>query len=168
MKSIITSQEKQFPDGAAITLPAADGGTTTMKYHPTARGLGFLLLVVVVVVALAVFSPLSQAQTATEETKGMDSGNYNIQQSIEAGYRTTDINGNIATYDTFINLGSGIRLFDYTLDMRSLNHNGFLFDNLSFSNFGYGGDPNDVTRLRIEKNKIYDSRQSAKPLYFDA
>ena len=129
-----------------------------MKYHPTARGLGFLLLVVVVVVALAVFSPLSQAQTATEETKGMDSGNYNIQQSIEAGYRTTDINGNIATYDTFINLGSGIRLFDYTLDMRSLNHNGFLFDNLSFSNFGYGGDPNDVTRLRIEKNKIYDFR----------
>ena len=31
-----------------------------------------------------------------------------------------------------------------------------LFDNLSFSNFGYGGDPNDVSRLRIEKNKWYD------------
>ena len=42
--------------------------------------------------------------------------------------------------------------------MRSLDHHGFLFDNLSFSNFGYGGDPNDVTRLRIEKNKWYDFR----------
>ena len=60
------------------------------------------------------------------------------------------------TYDTFINLGPGVRLFDYTLDMRSLNHQGFLFDNLSFSNFGYGGDPNDVSRLHIDKNKWYD------------
>ena len=42
--------------------------------------------------------------------------------------------------------------------MRSLDHKGLLFDNLSFTNFGYGGDPNDVTRLRIEKNKWYDFR----------
>ena len=49
-----------------------------------------------------------------------------------------------------------MRLFDYTLEMRSLNHQGFLFDNLSFSNFGYGGDPNDVSRLHIDKNKWYD------------
>ena len=49
-----------------------------------------------------------------------------------------------------------MRLFDYTLDMRSLNHQGLLFDTLSFSNFGYGGDPNDVSRLHIDKNKWYD------------
>ena len=53
---------------------------------------------------------------------------------------------------------SGLRLFDYTVDMRSINHQGIFFDNLSFSNFGYGGDPNDVSRLRIEKNKWYDFR----------
>ena len=29
---------------------------------------------------------------------------------------------------------------------------------LVFSNFGYGGDPNDVSRLRIQKNKYYDFR----------
>ena len=57
-----------------------------------------------------------------------------------------------------MNLGSGLRLFDYTLNMRSLDHNGLSFDNLDFSNFGYGGDPNDVTRLRLEKNKWYDFR----------
>src|ERR1700733_15740423 len=40
--------------------------------------------------------------------------------------------------------------------MRSLDHNGLLFDTLAFSSFGYGGDPNDVSRLRIDKNKWYD------------
>ena len=42
--------------------------------------------------------------------------------------------------------------------MRSIDHHGFLFDNLTFSNFGYGGDPNNVSRMRIEKNKWYDFR----------
>src|ERR1700685_1686766 len=111
-----------------------------------------------VLAAVLACAPLSHAQNGAGETKGIDSGDYNIQQSVEAGYRTSSINGNINTYDTFVNLGSGLRLFDYTLDMRSLDHKGFLFDNLSFSNFGYGGDPNDVTRLRIGKNKAYDFR----------
>jgi hypothetical protein len=102
------------------------------------------------------FAPvLSQAQTENGETKGINSGNYNIQQSVEAGYRYDWINGNQDTYDTFVNLGTGLRLFDYTLNMHSVDHNGLLFDNLSFTNFGYGGDPDDVSRLRIDKNKWY-------------
>ncbi len=125
-----------------------------VRYCPAARGLSFLI----VVGALLVSSPLSHGQTGSSETKGIDSGNYNIQESIEAGYRSAWINGNTNTYDTFVNLGSGLRLFDYSLDMRSLDHNGILFDTLGFSNFGYGGDPNDVTRLRIDKNKWYDFR----------
>ncbi|MGA7926805.1 MAG: hypothetical protein WCA20_12480, partial [Candidatus Sulfotelmatobacter sp.] len=125
-----------------------------MRYRPAARGISFLILVV----ALLASSPLSDAQNGPAETKGIESGNYNVQQSVEVGYRTTYIDGNTDTYDTFVNLGQGPRLFDYTLDMRSLDHNGFLFDNLSFSNFGYGGDPNDVTRLRLDKNKWYDFR----------
>ncbi|HXN72014.1 MAG TPA: hypothetical protein VN861_05620, partial [Candidatus Acidoferrales bacterium] len=103
--------------------------------------------------------PTARAQdNNAAESKGINSGDYNIHSSIEAGYRLSEINGNQNTYDTFENLNSGLRLFDYTLEMRSLDHNGFLFDNLSFSNFGYGGDPNDVTRLRIQKNKLYDFR----------
>jgi hypothetical protein len=98
----------------------------------------------------------SCAQDSSSESKGTNSGNYNIQQSVEFGYRLNEVNGNQETYDTFVNLGSGIRLFDYTLDMRSLNHQGILFDDLNFSNFGYGGDPNDVSRLHIDKNKWYD------------
>src|SRR3984957_1264499 len=111
------------------------------------------------IVAVALFlSPSAQAQDDTGGSKGIDSGDYSIHQSIEFGYRANEINGNKDTYDTFENLGSGVRLFDYTLEMRSLDHKGLLFDNLSFSNFGYGGDPNDVSRLRMDKNKLYDFR----------
>jgi len=115
------------------------------------RPLGLL-----VVVAALFFSPASRAQDNSEEVKGVDSGNYNVEQTVELGYRGSWINGNQNTYDTFVDLASGPRLLDYTLNMRSLNHQGLLFDNLNFSNFGYGGDPNDVSRLRIEKNKWYE------------
>jgi hypothetical protein len=100
-------------------------------------------------------------QTLTQiadESAGKTSGNYNIQQTVEFGYRDSMIDGNLNNYNTFENLSSGVRLFDYTVDMRSINHQGILFDNLTFSNFGYGGDPNDVSRLRIGKNKWYDFR----------
>src|ERR1700691_2799411 len=105
--------------------------------------------------------PASRAQDNSGSpagSQGVDSGGYNIRQSVEFGYRADWINGNQDTYDTFVNLGQGVRLFDYTLEMRSLDHKGLAFDDLSFSNFGYGGDPNDVSRLRIEKNKWYDFR----------
>ena len=94
----------------------------------------------------------------TSETPGKTSGNYNTQQNIEFGYRDSTIHGNLSNYDTFLNYGSGWRLFDYDLDMHSANHRGLLFDDLSFDNFGYGGDPNSVSRLRIDKNKWYDFR----------
>ncbi|MGB8654910.1 MAG: hypothetical protein WCD23_10345, partial [Candidatus Acidiferrales bacterium] len=100
----------------------------------------------------------SLAQNPAADTPGINSGDYNIQQTIEAGYRGSWINGNKDTYDTFENLGSGLRLFDYSLQMRSLDHRGIFFDTLTFSNFGYGGDPNDVSRLRIQKDKYYDFR----------
>jgi hypothetical protein len=105
------------------------------------------------------FVPSAKAQTPTgEESPGKTSGNYNVQESIEFGYRDSMVGGNLNNYLTFDNPSSGVRLFDYTMNMRSLNHQGILFDNLSLSNFGYGGDPNEVSRLRMEKNKWYDFR----------
>lgn len=114
------------------------------------------LLAALLAAILLASPPLCIAQSSSSESQGVESGMYNIQQTVEFGYRANEINGNQDTYNTFINLGSGVRLFDYTLDVRSLNHQGLFFDNLNFSNFGYGGDPNDVSRLRINKNKWYD------------
>jgi hypothetical protein len=94
------------------------------------------------------------AQQADELT-GLDQGNYNIKQSIEFGYRFSNVNGSEQTYDTMVNLQSGARLLGFTTEMRSLDHHGSFFDRLYLSNFGYGGDPNDVSQLRISKNRWY-------------
>ena len=112
----------------------------------------------VIFIAAFFFSPAVRAQDSAEESKGINSGDYNIHQIIEFGYRSSNINGNMNTYNTFENLGSGVRLFDFEVKMHALDHNGLLFDNLTFSNFGYGGDPNNVSRMHVEKNKWYDFR----------
>ena len=122
-----------------------------MSERTVVRPLSVLLLG-----TMFLFSPALRAQTSSEEPEGTDAGNYHIQQTAEFGYRQTWIDGNQDTYQTFVGLNNGARLLDYTLSMRSLDHQGLLFDNLNFSNYGYGGDPDDVSRLRVNKNKWYD------------
>jgi len=117
-----------------------------------------LILVCVGSTRAQIQQPDQSLTVSTDESAGKKSGNYDIQQSAEFGYRDSMIGGNLNNYNTFEDFSSGFRLFDYTVDMRSIDHRGILFDNLSFSNFGYGGDPNDVSRLRVEKNKWYDFR----------
>lgn len=90
-----------------------------------------------------------------EEQKGIDQGNYNVKQAIEFGGRITSISGDTQGYDTFVNLQQGARLLGFTTEMTSLDHHGTLFDRFSFNNFGYGGDPNTVSRLRVAKNTWY-------------
>jgi hypothetical protein len=104
---------------------------------------------------LVFFLPPARAQQ-DEEQKGVDQGNYNIRQSIEFGGRFTNISGDSQAYNTFVNLQQGPRLLDFTTEMRSLDHHATMFDRLYFSTFGYGGEPNLVSRLRISKNKWYN------------
>ena len=119
-------------------------------------GAGSKKVVALLAVVLALV-PWKQTRAQQEpERAGIDQGNYNIKQSIEFGYRFTNTNGNEDTYNTFVNLQQGARLLDFSTEMRSIDHRGVLFDRLYFSNFGYGGDPNNVSRLRISKNKWYD------------
>jgi hypothetical protein len=106
--------------------------------------------------ALLFFPSAALAQGSTETQEGTNSGNYNIKQTFEIGYRWEGITGNRATYTTFVNLNPGPRLFEHSLELRSLNHQGMLFDNFSLNSFGYGGDPNNATRLRINKDKWYN------------
>ena len=120
------------------------------------HGRGMVALSLMLFAALLLALPSRAQDSSSEASPGKNAGDYKVQQSIEAGYRWSGINGNNDTYDTFVNLGQGFRLLDYTLDMRSLDHHGIFFDDLNFSNFGYGGDPNDVTRLHLDKNKWYD------------
>lgn len=98
--------------------------------------------------------PAVQAQQADEQ-KGIDQDNYNIKQSIEFGGRFTSVSGDQQAYDTFVNLQQGPRLLGFTTEMRSLDNRGTFFDRFFFNNFGYGGDPNVVSTVRISKNKWY-------------
>lgn len=93
---------------------------------------------------------------AQQPVEGVDNGNYHYQGSFEFGYRFVDTHGSQGVYDTFVNEQEGPRLLEQTLNMRSLDHQGFLFDDLFMSSFGWGGDPENSGRLRLSRNKWYD------------
>lgn len=115
----------------------------------------FLPFVLSALMAAVFLAPSLRAQQVDDE-KGIDQGNYNIKQSIEFGGRFTSVGGDQQAYDTMVNLQQGPRLLGFTTEMHSLDPHGSLFDRFYFSNFGYGGDPNDVSVLRISKNKLYN------------
>jgi hypothetical protein len=91
----------------------------------------------------------------TESNEGQPFGGFVVKQSAEFGGLISDFTGSQAMWDSLVNLGTGPRLMEYTLDMRSPNHTGKLFDDFSFSNFGYGGEPLNVSRLRFSKGAAY-------------
>lgn len=107
-------------------------------------------------------SPASAAASPAPpaEPDGVTSGGYQIHSSIELGYRVNGVTGSDDMYDTLVNLREGPRFLDQTLSMQSLDHQGLLFDDLYLSSFGWGGDPNNVTRLRVDKNKWYNLQSS--------
>ena len=102
-------------------------------------------------------------QSASGEPTGVTSGGYLIHSSVELGYRSNTVTGSGDMYDTLVNLQQGPRLLDQTLSMQSVDHQGFLFDNLYLNSFGWGGDPNNALRLRADKNKWYNLRGQFPP-----
>jgi hypothetical protein len=116
------------------------------------------LLSVLIVVFLGSGSTLAQSgsQSQPGNPEEVTRGGYVIHQSTEVGYRFSDQTGSGDLYNTLVNLHSGGRVLDQTLTMRSQMHQGLLFDNLFINSFGWGGDPNNVLRARIDKNKWYD------------
>jgi hypothetical protein len=110
----------------------------------------------IVFVVSVMFLAASSAGQSTTPPEGVDNGNYNYQGSFEFGYRFVDTKGNGSVYDTYVNEQQGPRLLEQTLSMRSLNHQGMLFDTFYWSSFGWGGDPENASRLRVSKNKWYN------------
>jgi hypothetical protein len=104
-------------------------------------------------------SPTASPAPSTEPD-GMTGGGYQIHSSVELGYRSTDVTGSGDMYDTLVNLQTGPRILDQTLTMQSVDHQGLLFDNLYLNSVGWGGDPNNYLRLRVDKNKWYKMQSS--------
>ena len=73
--------------------------------------------------------------TSAQQESGIDLGNYHTNFDIEAGYRFVGTEGNASMYSTWVNMQQGPRILSSNLSMRSLNHDGFLFDRLNMSSF---------------------------------
>jgi len=102
----------------------------------------------------------SSAQNPPADPDGINTAGYVVHSSIEFGYRSTDLTGSGAMFDTLVNSQTGPRILDQTLSMQSLDHQGLLLDNLYLNSFGWGGDPNNALRLRADKNKWYNLQGS--------
>ena len=117
-----------------------------------------LLLLLSKLVVEAQSTASSTDPNSPPQPEGVESGGYVIHQSTEIGYRTANVTGSQAMYDTLVDLRSGPRLLDQTLSMESQAHDGLLFDNLFITSFGWGGEPNNGLHARINLDKWYDFR----------
>jgi hypothetical protein len=126
--------------------------------------MSFRLKRLLVTIALLSVAARAQNQGNANQTQSQPEGwegyGYVVHQSVDVGYRANDITGSEQMYNTLVNLRSGPRLLDQSLTMQSQNHDGTLFDNLFLNSFGWGGDPNNALRLRLDKNKWYDFRSA--------
>jgi hypothetical protein len=124
--------------------------------RPGLAALAVLLCSLIVFASGLLFAQSADKPNPSAEPEGVTSAGYLIHSSAEIGYRANDVTGSGDMYDTLVNLQQGPRLLDQTLSMRSVNHQGLLFDDLSINSFGWGGDPNNALRLRADKNKWYN------------
>jgi hypothetical protein len=116
-----------------------------------------LLLVTVVLLHVAARAQSGGSGNSQDQTpEAWEHGGYLIHQSMEIGYRVSDVTGSEPVYNTLVDLRGGPRLLEQSLSMQSQNHDGLLFDNLFIDSFGWGGDPNNALRARIDKSKWYD------------
>jgi hypothetical protein len=73
------------------------------------------------------------------------------------GARIADQSGSGPMYNTLVNLHTGPRVMGQTFEMHALpgkDHG--LFDNLSAFGSGFGGDPNNLAKLNMQKSKFYE------------
>jgi hypothetical protein len=87
--------------------------------------------------------------------RGENTGDYNVMESFETGYRFASVSGNDGTYRADVNYGNGIRLLSSNLSVNSRDGHGKWFDQIVLTTIGLGNDPYQAVTLRIEKNKLY-------------
>ena len=108
------------------------------------------------------------AAAPSDSQEGKDIGGFHVTQSIEFGGRINETTGSTAMYDTLVNYQSGARILDQSLTMQAKDQEE-IFDTLTLSSFGWGGDPEQAARLRIAKYSWYNFSGSYQHMqnYFD-
>lgn len=115
--------------------------------------LAFLILVT----AAPVFCqrPVAPTDEPVGSQRGTDHDGYNIENSVETGYRLRLIDGNLGKYRSDVNYGNGFRLLSASLAIRSKEGRGRYFDELTFNTLGLGNDPYESASVRVQKNRVY-------------
>jgi hypothetical protein len=119
---------------------------------------------------LAFSAACACAQNAPARSPDKVIDGYIVHQSVDLGGHIADHSGSGSVYDTLINLQSGPRILDESLELRAADPSyAIFFDHLSSNSFGYGGDPNSVSFLNMSKGRLYDFRGSFRRdrQYFD-
>ncbi len=87
--------------------------------------------------------------------RGQNTGDYNVVNSVETGYRFALIDGDLGKYRSDVNYGNGIRVLGSNLTVNSRDGHGRWFDQIVLTTLGLGNDPYESASLRVEKNKLY-------------
>jgi len=92
---------------------------------------------------------------STISARGENTGNYNIVQSWEFGYRFASVGGDGGKYRSDVNYGDGVRLLSSYLTIDSRDGHGRWFDEIALTTQGLGSDPYQSVTLRVQKNRWY-------------
>jgi hypothetical protein len=114
-----------------------------------------------ILIIFAAFGALEAQQTVapTQEPlgspRGENTGNYNITNSFETGYRWSLVGGDLGMYRSDVNYRNGIRLLGSNLTVNSKDGHGKYFDEIVLNTTGLGNDPYQAVMLRVQKNALY-------------
>jgi putative salt-induced outer membrane protein YdiY len=111
--------------------------------------------VVLVCAAAWCQTPVAPTDEPVGPRRGTDRNTYNVENSIETGYRFRLVSGNLGKYRSDVNYGNGVRLLSGFLAARSRDGAGKYFDEVVLSTLGLGNDPYQNATFRIQKNRIY-------------
>ncbi len=91
-----------------------------------------------------------------------------VTGTVDLGYRwLSDLQGNNQMYRSIINLGQGPRLLGADLNFRDPSDR--LFDTMTLSGLGWGGDPYNTARFEVAKKKLYRFQMNYRNMaYFNA
>lgn len=100
-------------------------------------------------------TPVAPAEEPVGPRRGTDRNAYNLENSVETGYRFRLVSGDLGKYRSDVNYGNGLRLLSGFFAARSKEGQGKYFDEIVLSALGLGNDPYQNAILRVQKNRIY-------------
>ena len=114
-----------------------------MRIMPKKLGQRTLQLLACILVSHAALAQQVVAPTPDQagSPRGDNTGDYNVMESYETGYRFAVVGGSLGTYRSDVNYGDGIRLLSGNLSVNSRDGHGRWFDQIVLTAIGLGNDP---------------------------